>query len=348
VKIGLVCPYDLGRHGGVQDQVVRLAGWLRGRGHETVLVGAGEDGEDSPDGSVRLGRATVLPGNRSAVPIMIDPRVGSRLQHALAGCDVVHVHEPFMPTIGPAALRLAGVPLIATFHADAPRWARRGYSLGRHGARALLGRVAITTAVSRVAASALDPIVPVRIVPNGIDVGDYTPRRAKTPGRAVFVGRDDPRKGLDVLLRAWPEIRNTMPDATLRIIGAERDDPPRGVAFLGRLSEADKRMELSAAEVLIAPNTGGESFGIVVLEGMAAGCVVVASALPAFTSVLGSTGVLTAVGDESGIARAVSALFADDQGRVALQDEAQLRAGRFDGSVVTDTYLDIYEEAVAL
>ncbi len=347
MKVALVCPYDLAVPGGVQDQIVRLAAWLRAADHEAVIIGAGEDG---PEGSVMLGPSSVIRANRSAVPISVNPRIGSRLQDAAADSDVVHVHEPFMPLIGPAAMRVSGPSVVATFHADPPVWARWGYSIGRRGARVLLNGAGVVTAVSPVAAAAVDQIVRVRIIPNGIDVADYGSSEdstdSKTAGRVVFVGRDDPRKGLDTLLEAWPEIHRRVPDTSLRVVGCSRSDAPEGVTYLGRVDEETKIAELKAAEVMVAPNTGGESFGIVVLEAMAAGCAVVASGLRSFSALLGDTGSLVSVGDSQGVARAVAELFDDDHALRSRQLAAWERSWRFDGSAVSQAYIEAYEDAM--
>ena len=341
MKIAILCPYDLGRHGGVQDQTIRLTRWLREAGHEPVLIGPGIDG---PPGAVLLGGTTVVPANRATTPISVDPRVGGKIAAAVRDCDVVHIHEPLMPAVSAMGMTLRESAVVATFHADPPGWVRMLYRYGKHGVRRLLRRAAVVTAVSRVAAGAIEGIVPYRIIPNGIDVGDYE-TGPKDPPRCVFLGRDDERKGLSVLLDAWPAITATVPQANLVVLGAERD-AQAGVEFLGRVSEERKRAELAAAAVCVAPNLGGESFGIVVLEEMAAAAAVVASAIPAFTQVLGEAGVLVAAGDDAGLGRAVSGLLEDAAERERLGAAARRRAMTFDGPVVAVAYLKAYRDAV--
>ncbi|HHC08042.1 MAG TPA: glycosyltransferase family 1 protein [Actinobacteria bacterium] len=344
VRIAIVCPYDLGRFGGVQDQTIRLRRWLREAGHDPVLVGPGEEG---PPGAILLGKTTTVPANRAATPIGVDVRMLGVLQGHLGDCDVLHVHEPMMPVVGPAALQVEGPAKVATFHADPPRWARRAYRSMAPIARAILKPAHVVTAVSPVAASAIDKVVTeYRIVPNGIDLDAYTPE-VGDPSRVVFLGRDDPRKGLSVLLKAWRRVARRRPGAELVVMGARRREGIDGVRFLGRVSEERKRAELAAAGVLVAPNTGGESFGLVVVEGMASACAVVASSIPAFVHVLGDTGIFVGPGDPIALAERLIGLLDNPTAIRVLGTAARERARRFDGSVVATAYLEAYEAALA-
>lgn len=342
MRVAVVCPYDLGVPGGGQDQAIRLVRWLTDDGAEAVLIGPGTRG---PDGAVLLGPAATVPINRSRAPISLDPRAGSRLRATLDdGFDVVHVHEPFVPTVGIAALRGGGAPRVATFHADPPNWLRTTYRAGAGMVRLLLGE-AVVTAVSPIAGSAIEGITNYRVIPNGIDVDDYA-TGPKQPGRVTFLGRSDPRKGLGVLLEAWPAIRGTVPGATLRVLGADEPAPIDGVTFLGRVSEEVKRRELAAGAVHAAPNLGGESFGIVVLEAMASGAAVVASDLPAFSYVAGETAVYAAPGDRARLADGIVGLLTDPARASGLGAAARDRSRRFDGPIVAAQYLAAYEEAL--
>ena len=339
-----MCPYDLALPGGVQDQVVRLAEWLRGQGHEAWIVGPGVDG---PPDAALVGGTVTLPANRSAVPISLDPRVAGRVRAATRDADVVHIHEPFMPLVSLTASRISDLPTVGTFHADAPAWARRMLAVGAPITRAVASHLDVVTAVSGVARTSIAALEPVRIIPNGIDVDAFIPG-PKEPGTVVFVGRDDPRKGLTNLLAAWPEVRASHPHAVLRVVGAERVEEVDGVEFLGRVDEDRKRSLLSSSAIAVAPNTGGESFGIVIAEAMASGCAVVASALPAFVRVLGDAGELVGVGDVPEIANRVSLLL-DDPGRTAqLGSVARDRVRRFDIATVGSEYVAAYDDAIVL
>jgi phosphatidylinositol alpha-mannosyltransferase len=340
VRVAIVCPYDLGRFGGVQDQALSLAGWLREAGHDAFVVGPG----DGPDGTVSVGKSVPLPANGSVAAISLRPRQLARLAAVTEGADVVHIHEPFMPTVSLAATRLPSVPKVGTFHADPSQLLRRLYRSARPVARRIVGRLDVVTAVSPVAASVIDELATVRLVPNGIDVGAYRPSRGE-PKRVAFLGRDEPRKGLDVLLAAWPQVHAAVPDAELVVAAGERSGDIAGVRFVA-VPHGEKSAYLESAAVYCAPNRGGESFGIVLVEGMAAGCAVVASALPAFVHVLGDAGVLIRPGDADGLAGALIRVLSDADLCRELQDRAVARVERYDRAAVLDAYLAAYDAAI--
>lgn len=342
MRVALVCPYDLGAHGGVQDQAIRLRRWLEDLGHSAMLVGPGESG---PDGAVLLGKTRTLQANQSSTPITLDPRIGRRLAEILEDVDVVHIHEPLMPTIGVAAARNGNQPRVGTFHADPPKWVRRGYRLTRLAAKRVVRNLDVTTATSPVSRSAVAPFADPRIIPNGVDIADY-PTGPKVEARVAFLGRDDERKGLDVLLEAWPRVLEAVPGSTLAVIGADRETPDPSIRFLGRVSEQEKQNELAAAEVYCAPNLGGESFGIVLVEAMASGCAVVASALPAFTHVTGGTADLVAPGHAAGVAAAIVSLLQNPRLLSARKLAATERAETFAGPKVAAQFLAAYEDAI--
>lgn len=343
MRIGLVSPYDLGRPGGVQDQVIRIARWLRDEGHDAVVVGPGVEG---PDGAILLGPTRSVSANQATAPVRLDPRVGRQLAAALTDVDVIHVHEPLVPAVSPAALRVDGPAKVATFHADPSRWVRRLYRYGRIGVRLAVRRAAVITSVSPVAGSSIDGVVDYRIIPNGIDVDAYTPG-PKIEGRVAFLGRDDARKGLPVLLEAWGRVRAAVPSATLAVLGAHRDEEIPGVEFHGRVGDQAKHVELAAATVFCAPNLGGESFGIIVAEAMAAGCAIVASSIPAFEHVAGPTARFAPPGDAGSLAKVLIDLLEDPMSIENLAAASVERVRRFDGPAVTAAYLAAYEDALA-
>jgi phosphatidylinositol alpha-mannosyltransferase len=343
VKIALICPYDLGAHGGVQNQVIRLEQWLSVLGHDAFIVGPGDEG---PKGAILVGSVKVIKANAASTPITLSPKASSRLKEAVEDVDVIHIHEPLMPMVSLAASRISHKPTVGTFHADPPRWARRGYSALSPFVKRVLSNMDIITTVSPVSRSAIDPFTEARVIPNGIDMPSIA-SGVKTSGRVTFLGRDDARKGLDVLLEAWPNIREEVPSATLVVMGAERDDPPDGVTYLGRVTEETKVAELAASEIFVAPNLGGESFGIIVAEGMAASNAVVASGIPAFLHVLGDAGMIVAPGDSHGLSQAVVLLLDDSAMCRDLQDRAFNRVQRFDGSNIAKQYVAAYDDAVA-
>jgi phosphatidylinositol alpha-mannosyltransferase len=344
MRVALICPYDLGIPGGVQDQVIRLHRWLTDVGHEATIIGTGMDG---PEGSMLVGSSISVRANKSSVPISLDPRAVSRVRSAVGDVDVVHIHEPLMPLVSLAATRIGDLPTVGTFHADASTFTRRGLRIGMPLVRGVASRLDVMTAVSAVAASVVSGIGEVRIIPNGVDVADYRVEE-KEEGSVAFLGRDDPRKGLDILLEAWPRVVDAVPWARLTVIGTDRSDSLDGVRFLGRVSEDDKREVLATSSIYVAPNTGGESFGIVLVEGMASGCAVVASALPGFVRVLGGSGELVKPGDVDGLADRLVSVLTDDAKRASLGLAGRERAEAFDGSVVAESYLEAYTDAIAI
>lgn len=344
MRVAVVCPYAFDAHGGVQDQVARIVRWLREGGHEAWAVAPGSGG---PEGTRHLGRYRRVPANRSRAPISLDLRVRHKVASAVNDADVVHIHEPFMPMVSLGAVLAETPPKVGTFHADPGRMARAVYRMGAPLLRSVVRRLAVATAVSEVAAGPVRRLVEPRLVPNGIDLDTYGSKAVeRVAGRVVFVGRDDRRKGLDVLLDAWPAIRDAVPMANLRVLGTDRGDVA-GVQFLGRVSEVQKRSELAAASVMAAPNLGGESFGIVVLEGLASGCAVVASDLAAFRAVAGQAAQFVEPGDAGALGRAIIRVLSEPDEAARLATAGRKRAHGFGRGVVLGGYLDAYESAVA-
>lgn len=329
-RIAVVSPYDLDRPGGVQDQVVGLVNNLNERGFSARAIGP-----RSSDGS--LGRVTPISANGAVAPIALSPWIRRRLMREIGSVDVVHIHEPFMPMVSWMALSVPATKVV-TFHADPTRSVQALYRLVRPS-WALKG-VRSVTAVSEVAARAIRPwLADISVIPNGVTL--LADDMQKVPNRVAFVGRDDPRKGLDVLLGAWPQVRQAQPDAELIVVGSERP-PQEGVTFLGRVDEGTKTDVLRSAAVFCAPNLGGESFGITVAEAMSAGCAVVASALPAFKAVLGEHARWTEPGDRHATAQHVTELLRHPDAAADLGTGTRRAAARFGWESVTDRYLDAY------
>ena len=343
MHVAIVCPYDLGKPGGVQDQAIRLAGWLEQAGHSSTVIGPGTEG---PPGAVLVAGTSIVKANAARTPIALDPRVRSKINDAVGDADVVHIHEPLMPMVSLTASRIGDRPTVGTFHADAPPWARKGYTALSPIVRKILGRLDVVTTVSPVARSAVGGVLDARIIPNGIDIDAYG-KGDHVPGRVAFLGRDDPRKGLDVLLEAWPKVIAAHAGASLHVMGASRDIEIDGVTFLGPVGNEEKYARLAEAEVFVAPNLRGESFGIIVAEAMASGCAVVASGIPAFIYVLGDCGEIVAPGNSRDLAEAVVGLLVDDSRRGDLAGRAGDRVRMFDGTRVAQEYIVAYEDAIA-
>lgn len=368
MRVGLVCPYSFHVPGGVQFHIRDLAAYVQRQGHAvSVLAPTGED-DDLPDYVVSAGRALPVPYNGSVARLAFGPVASSRVRRWLADgeFDVIHLHEPQVPSLSLMALLSAHEPLVATFHTSIARSRalQAAYPMLRPSMEKLLARIAVSEDARRTLVDHLggDAVV----IPNGVDTGVFAqatpdPRWIGTPERptVAFLGRiDEPRKGLDVLLDALPAVRAR--HQGLRVVIAGRGDVEAvnqraaalGVAasveVLGGISEQDKLGLLAACDLYIAPQLGGESFGIVLVEAMSAGAVVVASDLPAFARVLdyGGAGRLFETGQAGSLAEAITGLLAAPTERDALRARAAERVGRYDWSTVAEQVLTVYSVAM--
>jgi phosphatidylinositol alpha-mannosyltransferase len=371
VKIALVCPYDWTRPGGVQAHVAQLATQLN-ESHE-VAVFAPHRRRAFPAVSaptvVDVGRPVGLPYNRSVAPVAVTPTAALRVVRKLAafGPDVTHVHEPLSPMVSSAVTTFAHRPLVATFHSwsDRDRFYRMAAPVGRRLVRRLDIKVAVSPAAQVYAAEALGVAIgSFRVVPNGVEVQRFAHAEPledlRDPQRPLllFVGRLEPRKGLDVLVRAFLRIRAAVPKARLCVVG---DGPQRArcqqmipssirhdALFVGHVDEAEKARYFASADLFIAPNTGGESFGIVLLEAMASGIPIVASDIPGFRTVMrdGRQGRFVPAGDAAALADGVLTLLANDKLRRAMSAEGRRRAAEYDWPEVADRLEKLYRSLV--
>ena len=358
MRVGLVCPYSFDVHGGVQSHVRELATALGTLGHEVAVLAPGEQSAELPAHVTTTGRAVPMPYNGSVARVAFGPLVAARVRRWLADgrFDVVHIHEPATPSVSVLALWAAREPLVATFHTASERTRTLETSAAtflRAGLAKLDAHVAVSEEAERTMARYLDadPVV----IPNGVDTRLFAaPARRPGPPTVAFVGRvDEPRKGFDVLLRSWPRVVARHPRARLLVVGAGARPGrlralPRAAAdsveLLGPLDDTAKAAVLARADVVVAPNTHGESFGIVLVEAMAAGAAVVASDLPAFRRVLGDGrhGVLFPTGDPDVLAGTVSALLDDPLRRAALGERARRAASAYDWSSVAPRVAEVY------
>ncbi len=351
LRIGMVCPYSLDVPGGVQAHVLGLAAALRTRGH-TVRVLAPAEGP-VPEFVTPVGRAVGVPYNGSVARVAFGPVAYARVRRWLVGhrFDLLHLHEPTTASVSAIALLLADGPVVATFHTSTER-SRALVALGgviQPLMEKVTARIAVSPSARRVQVRHLggDAIE----IPNGVDVaalGSTGPRATDT---VAFVGRfDEPRKGMAVLLDALALLR--WPGLRLVVVGRGDAAGLRGpvpVEVLGAVDDARKAAVLGAATVFCAPHTGGESFGIVLTEAMAAGAPVLASDLDAFRAVLGDppAGALFRVGDPGALAAALGALLDDPARRAALSAAGRARAAEFDWSLVAADVERVYRAAVA-
>jgi phosphatidyl-myo-inositol alpha-mannosyltransferase len=342
VKVGIVVPYSWSFWGAVVEHAELQAAALRRLGIDVRLVMGndppgsftralhprlGRHGEPPPE-VIPVGRSVIVPANGSLPNIVLSPRTVGRIRRTLAAeqFDILHLHEPMTPAICVATLALARCPLVATFHASGDlRWA----SLGKRLWGFLLDRLDHRIAVSEPArtSAARHHAGEYELIPNGVVI----PERAEAGGREnriVFAGRQEPRKGLHVLLGAWPEIRRRT-GARLRVAGADPlavrlllsrlRVPDESIDVLGFLSQDELTAELLSAKALVAPSLGGESFGMVLTRAFACATPVVASDIPGYRGVMRpEAGLLVPPGQPGALAAAVSALVADEPRREAL------------------------------
>jgi phosphatidylinositol alpha-mannosyltransferase len=361
MRIGMVCPYSFDVPGGVQSHVLQLAEVMRARGHFVSVLAPSSPRVRLPDYVVSAGRAVPIPYNGSVARLQFSPAVHGRVRRWLAdgNFDVLHLHEPNAPSLSMWALRVAEGPIVATFHASTTKSLTLSVFQGvlRPWHEKIVGRIAVSDLARRWQMEALgsDAVE----IPNGVDVSSFAlaprldgyPRPGKT---VLFLGRyDEPRKGMAVLLDALPLLVEQFPDVQLLIVGRGDEDELRSAAgdlaghlrFLGQVDDAGKASALRSADVYCAPNTGGESFGIVLVEAMAAGTAVVAADLDAFRRVLrdGEAGRLVPVSDSAALAGALAEVLANDVLRERYITAGSDAVWRYDWSVVANQIMRVYE-----
>jgi phosphatidylinositol alpha-mannosyltransferase len=315
-----------------------------------VDVLAPADGSVAEPGFVALGPSLGFRWQGTVTRVALGPGAVARTVRAVRGrgYDVVHVHEPMLPAAGLTAVLAARCPLVATFHMSAATalWYRVFNPFVRSAARRLDTRIAVSEQARRFAESVLPGDY--RVIPNAIHVDAFAGRRnAEGGGRIVFVGRPEPRKGLPVLLRAFERLPA---GATLDLVGVSGDEIPKrvGVRAHGRVSDVERAQLLAQADVLCVPSLGGESFGVVLVEGMAAGLPVVATEIPGYAAVLPPTaGRLVPPGDEVALAGALGELLADPELRARLGEAGRREAARYDWRHVGDEIAAVYAEVLS-
>jgi phosphatidyl-myo-inositol alpha-mannosyltransferase len=356
VRVMLSCPYSLSLFGGVQAQVLGLARALRSQGVDARII-APCDGPPPEPGITTVGPSTRVPSNGSVAPIAAGRAVARRTIEALRTFepDVVHLHEPFSPGANHAALVGTAIPAVGTFHS-----ARAGrnpwYQTLRSPLRPLLRRITSATAVSQQAARQVELTfgTECEIVPNGVEVDLFAKGDTLLPSRPAifFVGRLEPRKGVSPLLDAFACLDR---DADLWIAGdgPQRDklrarDTP-SVEWLGRISDDEKATRLRSATVACFPAIDGESFGIVLLEAMAAGAPIVASDIDGYRDVArhDREALLVKPGDVDALAAGLRTVLDDEARRDALTAAGRARADEFSMERLAQRFIGIYERTLA-
>jgi phosphatidylinositol alpha-mannosyltransferase len=361
MRVGLVCPYSFEVAGGVQNHVLDLAETLLGAGHSVSVLAPADEDADLPAHIVAAGRAVPVPYNGSVARVAFGPRAAARTRRWLrdGDFDILHVHEPTTPSLSLIALASSAAPVVATFHTatERSRAMAAASSVLRPALEKLAGRIAVSEIARRTVVEHLggDAVV----IPNGIFVARFAGLRAATGASSAepllaFLGRfEEPRKGLDVLLAAFERLLETHPGA--RLVVAGRGDSAVGarqvgarsrgrVEFVGAVDDAERSRLLAAADVFVAPNRGGESFGVILLEAMAAGAPVVASDLPAFRAVCGDgrLGRHFGTGDPADLATVLRDAL-DDPATALRAAAAASAVRRYDWSTVTRQVVAVYD-----
>ncbi|MEX3505975.1 glycosyltransferase family 4 protein [Corynebacterium sp. LK2590] len=356
MRIGIVCPYSFDEPGGVQAHILDLATVYLEQGHYVRVIGPADEDTELPYFVVKGGRSIPIAYNGSVARLAIGPQVFRRLREFITegNFDVLHIHEPNSPSYSMVALYLATGPIVATYHASAAN--STILTLAKPVLAPILEKVRGGIAVSEMARRwqveqlGGDPV----LIPNGVDTSVYArsrqaqeeTQRADPRPEIVFLGRlDEPRKGLDILLEALPQVHH---EVRVTVMGGGRAREVDGVDFVGRVSDAEKAEILGRADIYVAPNTGGESFGIVLVEAMAAGCAVVASDLEAFAAVCDvesdePAGLLFANGDAAALARQLNHVLDDPQLRARLTAAGTRRARTYDWDHVAAQVMAVYE-----
>jgi len=362
VKVGIVCPYDWSAPGGVQVHVRDLAVALQRLGHEVSVLAPCDDDIDLPPYVVSAGGAVTLSYNGSKAKVAFGPVTTRRVRKWIrkGEFDVLHVHEPLSPSVSILSCWAARGPVVATWHSSMQR--SRALAAMYPLAQTALEKVSARIAVSEAARQTLvehmggDAV----LIPNGVDCSafggvDPLPGWPGEGHSLLFLGRiDEPRKGLQVLLEALPAIAERHPDVRLLVAGPGDVDEFRHalpaevadrVEFLGLVSEEVKARAFVSADIYVAPNTGGESFGIVLLEAMASGTPVLASDIEAFRRVVdgGRAGATFVNEDPADLARVAVSLLDDAEERVRLGREGLLRAEEFDWETVAKRVVEVYD-----
>ena len=367
LRIVQVCPYSWDVPGGVQVHVRELSAHLRQLGHEVRILAPGRRRGRRDDAWI-VGRAVPVRGNGSVARISFGPQVASAVGRALreAEPDIIHVHEPLVPSVSMHAVLQANAPVVATFHSNVGRervgslWFRLAVPMVRPVWNRLARRIAVSEAARHSVTSRMGD-GDLLIVPNGVDVERFAAARPATlpAGRhLLFVGRLEERKGFPIAIEAFARLAESYPDLRLLVIGdgSERDAvdalPPAvrsRVEMLGRVDDDRLASYLRAADLYLGPATGGESFGIVLAEAMAAGRPIVASDIAGYRDVArnGLEAVLVPPGDPGALVGAVHRVLDDPVFARSLGDRGAQRARDFDWTSVTDRLVHIYHDVIA-
>jgi len=363
LKIGIVCPYSWDTPGGVQNHIRDLAEYLIQAGHQVSVLAPVMDEEKLPDYVVSAGKPISIPYNGAVARVLFGPVAFSRVRQWISNgeFDLLHLHEPAIPSISLLACWAAEGPMVGTFHAAAKRQ-KIIFAIGpilEPAIEKLSARVAVSEAARLTLTDHLD--TDAIVIPNGIYASRYhngIPDKKWQGNTIGFIGRfEEPRKGLSVLLGALPVIARFAPDVKVFIAGpgdptdVEKSIDPQlrhRFEFLGKISEHEKANFMSSVSIYVAPNTGGESFGIILAEALAGSACVVASDIPAFDDLLGQGqfGALFKSEDSTDLAKVIIDLLRDEKKRSELATAGRTRGQSFDWDIVAQQIYSVYEMSI--
>ena len=362
MKVGIVCPYVWDVPGGVRSHVADLAQALHDHGHEVDVLAPLDDPSAAPSWVSDGGRPIAVSYNGAVARLSFGVKATRRVRAWIreGNFDIVHIHEPLAPSLSLLTCWSARGPLVATWHSshDRSRILAAGYGIAQTAMEKIRGSIAVSeearrTLVAHVGGDAV-------LIPNGVRVAgfiDSPPLDGVDPScpSVLFLGRiDEPRKGLDVLIAALPRVVERFPDLIVLVAGpGDQEEQIKKIPnellshirFLGMVSDEDKARALKAATVYVAPHTGGESFGIVLVEALAASTPVLASDLHAFRKVLeeGRSGRLFPTGDSEALGVTLIELLEDPAQREELVRQGNRRVRDFDWDYVVDDVIAVYE-----
>lgn len=367
MRIGIVCPYSFEVPGGVQAHVRDLAEALIDIGHHVSVLAPADDESDLAAYVVAVpGRTVPVPYNGSVARLAFGPLTATRVRKWLRDgrFDVLHVHEPMVPSLAMLAVMAARGPIVATFHTAYPRsrWLNAAQSMLQPMLEKINGRIAVSSAARKVQVEHLDGGAVE--IPNGVAVARFAaaqplPGWPGSGGAIGFLGRfDEARKGFPVLLAAFERLAEDRPALRLLVAGpGDQADVLTQVqpglrdrvVLLGQVSEADKARMLRSVDVYVAPNLGGESFGMILTEAMAAGTPIAASDLDAFRTVLagGMAGALFPTGDSGALATTLAALLDNPNRRAGLSARGRTAVAAYDWRRIAAQVCAVYETVVA-
>ena len=362
LNIGIVCPYGWDAPGGVQAHIADLRTYLVNQGHQVSVLAPTADEENLPSWVVSAGKPISIPYNGAVARVLFGPVAFARVKQWIAenNFDLLHLHEPAIPSVSLLACWAAEGPMVGTFHVSAKKQ-KASFAIvpilepviEKLSARIAVSEAARETLISHLETDAV-------VIPNGIYARKMAGKvRSDWSGQTLgFMGRfNEPRKGLRVLIDALPIISRFLPDVKVLVAGpgdpeeflAQIDPQLRNrIEFLGKLTESEKADFMSSVGAYVAPNTGGESFGIILAEALAGGAAVVAADIPAFAALLenGKYGKLFKSEDATDLAKVVIELLRDQDARNQMARSGQEYAQQFDWDVVAQDIFEVYEMAI--